>query len=198
MLIVLVSILGTANWKVWFGYAAFKHSMKKKFKLFCHFCNTIPIIVVFCLKRIIFRFKEVLSSKPKICLLIDINISILHGQTLFEHFIKIGSKEIRLLLYCTTLVCGQIINQIYLFFYDPNSSTSFMVPSVFVSCQLICTVIAGFISSLDGLSKTTANWLVTSWNPPTSSLVIILQGFSPPPLAKNQQLGRKWMENPQN
>ena len=85
--------------------------MKKKFKLFCHFCNTIPIIVVFCLKRIIFRFKEVLSSKPKICLLIDINISILHGQTLFEHFIKIGSKEIRLLLYCTTLVCGQIINQ---------------------------------------------------------------------------------------
>ena len=26
----------------------------------------------------------------------------------------------------------------------------------------------------------------------------ILQGFGPPPVAKNQQLGRKWVENPQN
>ena len=29
-------------------------------------------------------------------------------------------------------------------------------------------------------------------------LVNILQGFAPPPSAKNQQLGKKWVKNPQN
>ena len=32
-----------------------------------------------------------------------------------------------------------------------------------------------------------------------NALVNILQGFAPPlPVAKNQQLGRKWVQNPQN
>ena len=44
----------------------------------------------------------------------------------------------------------------------------------FVSCQLICTVIAGLISSLDWPSKTTPKWLLTSWNPLTSSQVTVI------------------------
>jgi len=34
---------------------------------------------------------------------------------------------------------------------------------------------------------------------PEATLVNILQGFGPyPPSAKNQQLGKKWVDNPQN
>ena len=43
-----------------------------------------------------------------------------------------------------------------------------------MSCQLICTVIAGLISSLDWPSKTTPKWLLTSWNPLTSSQVTVI------------------------
>ena len=47
----------------------------------------------------------------------------------------------------------------------------------FVSCQLICTLIAGLISSLDWPSKTTPNWLLTSWKPLTSSQVTVISCY---------------------
>ena len=49
-----------------------------------------------------------------------------------------------------------------------------MSADLYSYCWFNLIIIAGLISSLDWPSKTTPNWLLTSWNPPISSQVTVI------------------------